>query len=240
MNRYASDANTSGYFGRFGGRYVAETLRPALDSLADAFIQLDGDASFHAELAHLHRTWVGRPTPLLFAENVTRALGGARVYVKMEGLAHTGAHKINNALGQALLAKRLGKTRIIAETGAGQHGLATAAVCAKLRLACRIYMGAVDMARQYPNVFAMEMYGAEVVRVDSGARTLKDAVNAALRDWAASHVDTHYLLGSALGPSPFPAMARYFQSVIGHETREQLREADQTPDRKSTRLNSSH
>ncbi len=216
------------YFGEYGGRYVGETLRPALDNLDVEFIRAWNDPEFHQELKKVQTTFVGRPTPLLFAENVTRALGGAKVYVKMEGLAHTGAHKINNAVGQALLAKRMGKRRVIAETGAGQHGLATASACAKLGLECRVYMGSVDMARQRPNVFAMEMMGAEVVPVESGSRTLKDAINAALREWAATFPDTHYLIGSALGPSPFPEIARRFQEIVGQETKVQMEERGET------------
>ena len=212
------------YFGSYGGRYVGETLRPALDNLDREFTVAWNDPGFHAELAAIQKTFVGRPTPLLFAENSTKALGGAKIYIKMEGLAHTGAHKINNAIGQALLAKRMGKRRIIAETGAGQHGLASAAACAKLGIECRVYMGSVDVARQRPNVFAMEMMGAEVIPVESGSRTLKDAINAALREWAATFPDTHYLIGSALGPSPFPEIARRFQAVIGEETCRQMRD----------------
>jgi len=213
------------YFDRFGGRYAAEVLREALDQLETAFLAAAADREFNRQLEDLGKTFIGRPTPLLFAENVTRELGGAAVYIKLEGLANTGAHKINNALGQILLAKRMGKKRIIAETGAGQHGVATASVCAKFGLPCRIYMGETDMRRQRPNVFWMELFGAEVVPVKSGSRTLKDAVNEALRDWSSSFADTHYLLGSALGPSPFPDMVRYFQSVIGREVRDQVREA---------------
>ena len=179
------------FFGEFGGRYVAEVLRSPLDELETAFVDALADEAFMAEFHRLLSSYVGRPTPLLFAENVTRDVGGAQIYIKLEGLAATGAHKINNALGQALLAKRMGKPRIIAETGAGQHGVATAAVCAKLGLECRVYMGEVDMRRQKPNVFWMEMYGAEVVPVTSGARTLKDAVNEAMRDWSANFADTH-------------------------------------------------
>ncbi|ADN01158.1 tryptophan synthase subunit beta [Spirochaeta thermophila] len=212
------------FFGTFGGRYVAEVLRCPLDELEQAFLEAMADPSFHAELAEAQRHFVGRPTPLMYAENATRALGGSRIYIKLEGLANTGAHKINNALGQALLAKRMGKRRIIAETGAGQHGVATASVCARLGLECTVYMGEVDMARQRPNVYLMELFGAKVVPVRSGSRTLKDAVNEALRDWAASWEDTHYLLGSALGPSPFPDMVREFQSVVGREVVEQIRE----------------
>lgn len=225
-----SDARLADYFGTYGGRYVGETLRPALDNLDHEFEAAWNDPGFHEELRHIRKTFIGRPTPLLFAENATRAIGGAKIYVKMEGLAHTGAHKINNAVGQALLARRMGKRRVIAETGAGQHGLATASACAKLGLECRVYMGSVDVARQRPNVFAMEMMGAEVVPVESGARTLKDAINAALREWAATFPDTHYLIGSALGPSPFPEIARRFQEVIGLETREQMREAGEEID----------
>lgn len=209
-------------FGPFGGRFVAEVLRAPLEELEKAFVEAMADPSFLRELERLQTTYIGRPTPLVFAENATRELGGAEIYIKLEGLANTGAHKINNAVGQALLAKRMGKTRIIAETGAGQHGVATAAICAKLGLPCTIYMGEVDIRRQRPNVFQMELYGAKVVSVTSGDRTLKDAVNEALRDWAGSFADTHYVLGSALGPSPFPDMVREFQSVIGREVQKQI------------------
>jgi len=212
------------FFGAYGGRYVAEMLRSPLDELQAAFLEAAEEASFRETLQATLRDFAGRPTPLLFAENATRALGGARIYVKLEGLAHTGAHKINNAVGQALLARRMGKTRIIAETGAGQHGVATAAVCARLGIPCRVYMGEVDMRRQRPNVFWMERYGAEVVPVKTGSATLKDAVNEALRDWAGSFSTTHYLLGSALGPSPYPDMVREFQSVIGRELAGQMEE----------------
>lgn len=213
-----------GYFDRFGGRYVAEVLRRPLDELERAFTDAMLDPDFGKELETLRADFIGRPTPLLFAGNATRELCGADVYIKMEGLAHTGAHKINNAIGQALLVKRMGKKRVIAETGAGQHGLATASACAKLGLECVIYMGDVDVRRQQPNVAAMELYGAKVVPVMAGSRTLKDAINEAMRDWAASFVDTHYLIGSALGPAPFPDMVRTFQSVIGRETLAQSRE----------------
>lgn len=219
-----------GYFGEFGGRYVAEVLRSPLDELEAAFRSSWADPEFRATFSALLADFVGRPTPLLYAENASRELGGADIYIKLEGLAATGAHKINNALGQALLAKKLGKTRIIAETGAGQHGVATAAVCAKLGLPCRIYMGEVDIRRQRPNVFSMELYGAEVVAVKTGARTLKDAVNEALRDWATSFEDTHYILGSALGPSPFPDIVRSFQSVIADELEVQLAAKGIVPD----------
>jgi tryptophan synthase beta chain len=217
------------YFGEFGGRYVAEVLRRPLDELEREFQAALGDDSFRAELDEIGRDYIGRPTPLLHAQNTSRETGGARIYVKLEGLANTGAHKINNAAGQVLLAKRMGKQRIIAETGAGQHGVATAAVCAKLGLECTIYMGELDIDRQRPNVFWMELFGAQVVPVASGSRTLKDAVNEALRDWAASFSDTHYVIGSALGPSPFPDMVREFQSVVGRETRAQLAERGVEP-----------
>lgn len=216
--------SNNGYFDRFGGRYVAEVLRRPLEELEIAFAEALDSPDFISELEGLRRDFIGRPTPLLFAGNATRAIGGADIYIKMEGLAHTGAHKINNAIAQALLAKRMGKKRIIAETGAGQHGLATASACARLGLECVVYMGEVDVRRQQPNVAAMELYGARVVPVTSGSRTLKDAINEAMRDWAASFDTTHYLIGSALGPAPFPDIVRTFQSVIGKETREQAAE----------------
>ncbi len=217
------------FFGSYGGRFVAEMLRAPLDDLQEAFLQAASDPAFVEELEETLRDFAGRPTPLLHARNASRELGGASIYIKLEGLAHTGAHKINNAVGQALLAKRMGKTRIIAETGAGQHGVATAAICARLGLPCRVYMGEVDMRRQRPNVFWMERYGAEVTPVTTGSATLKDAVNEALRDWAASFPTTHYLLGSALGPSPYPDMVREFQSVIGRELVTQLRQKGVQP-----------
>ncbi len=212
------------FFGSYGGRYVAEMLRTPLDELEAAFLEAIADPEFTRELADTLRDFAGRPTPLLHAANASRELGGACIYLKREGMAHTGAHKINNAVGQALLARRMGKTRIIAETGAGQHGVASAAVCARLGIPCRVYMGEVDMRRQRPNVFWMERYGAEVVPVTSGSATLKDAVSEAMRDWASSFPTTHYLLGSALGPSPYPDMVREFQSVIGRELCGQMRE----------------
>ena len=214
------------YFGEFGGKYVAETLRAPLEELETAFLACMADPGFQDELGILYRDFAGRPTPLYHAENASRKLGGAQVYIKLEGLANTGAHKINNVLGQVLLAKRMGKTRIIAETGAGQHGLATAAVCAKLGLDCCVYMGQVDIIRQHPNVFWMEQFGAKVVPVLTGSQTLKDAINEALRDWASSFEKTHYLIGSALGPSPYPDMAREFQSVVGREVMEQTASRD--------------
>ena len=216
--------SNNGYFDRFGGRYVAEVLRRPLDELETAFTEAMADPAFVAELEGLRRDFIGRPTPLLFAENATRELGGADIYIKMEGLAHTGAHKINNAIAQALLARRMGKRRVIAETGAGQHGLATASACARLGLECVVYMGEVDVRRQQPNVAAMELYGARVVSVTAGTRTLKDAINEAYRDWSASFDTTHYIIGSALGPAPFPDIVRTFQSVIGKETLAQMSE----------------
>ena len=217
------------YFGDFGGRYVAEVLRRPLDELEEAFRVAVAESGFQAEIVRIANEYTGRPTPLLEAENATRELGGARIFIKLEGLANTGAHKVNNVVGQALLAKRMGKHRIIAETGAGQHGLATAAVCAKLGLDCTVFMGEVDIARQRPNVFWMELFGARVVPVSSGSRTLKDAVNEALRDWAGSFENTHYIIGSALGPSPYPDMVREFQSVVGAETESQLNERGVKP-----------
>ncbi|WP_422478264.1 tryptophan synthase subunit beta [Pleomorphochaeta sp. DL1XJH-081] len=210
------------FFNGFGGSYVAEILRRPIEELKIAFEALVDDAEFDKDLLQLQQDFVGRPTPLLFAEHATRELSGPPIYIKLEGYAHTGAHKINNALGQVLLAKRMGKRRIIAETGAGQHGIATAAACARLGMECVVYMGAVDVMRQQPNVAGMELYGAKVVPVYSGAQTLKDAINEAMRDWAANFQDTHYLIGSALGPAPFPHIVRTFQSVIGRELREQL------------------
>lgn len=214
----------NGFFDNFGGKYVAEVLRRPLDELELAFNDAIKDPLFIKELETIQRDYIGRETPLLFAETATKLLGGAQIYIKLEGLANTGAHKINNAIGQCLLAKRMGKKRIIAETGAGQHGVATAAACAKLGLDCTVYMGEVDVRRQQPNVAAMELYGAKVHAVTSGSRTLKDAVNEAMRDWAANPDTTHYVLGSALGPAPFPDMVREFQSVIGREVERQTAE----------------
>lgn len=213
-----------GFFDTFGGKYVAEVLRRPLDELELAFNEAIKDPLFIKELETIQRDYIGRETPLLFAETATKLLGGAQIYIKLEGLANTGAHKINNAIGQCLLAKRMGKKRIIAETGAGQHGVATAAACAKLGLDCTVYMGEVDVRRQQPNVAAMELYGAKVHAVTSGSRTLKDAVNEAMRDWAANPDTTHYVLGSALGPAPFPDMVREFQSIIGREVERQAAE----------------
>jgi tryptophan synthase beta chain len=211
-----------GYFGEFGGRFVPETLVPALDELTAAFESARHDPAFQRRFADLQATYTGRPTPLSYAARLSEHLGGARIYLKREDLAHTGAHKINNALGQALLAERMGKRRIVAETGAGQHGVATATVCALLGMECHVYMGSVDMARQRPNVFRMKLLGAEVIPVESGSRTLKDAINEAIRDWVTNVGTTHYLLGSALGPHPYPLIVREFQRVIGEEARAQM------------------
>jgi tryptophan synthase beta chain len=209
-------------FGPYGGQYVPETLMPALIELEQAFVQAWADPGFHREYDHLMASFVGRPTPLTYARRLSEKLGGAQIYLKREDLAHTGAHKINNALGQALLMKRMDKHRLVAETGAGQHGVASATVAALLGLECIVYMGAVDMVRQEPNVFRMKLLGAEVCAVTSGTQTLKDAINEAIRDWVTNVRDTHYLLGSALGPHPYPTMVREFQSVIGREAREQM------------------
>lgn len=220
-----------GYFGEFGGRFVPETLIPALDELTAAYKVAMADPEFQANLAHLQRTYTGRPTPVTHAARLSQRLGGAQIYLKREDLAHTGAHKINNAIGQALLAQRMGKQRIVAETGAGQHGVASATVCALLGLECHVYMGSVDMARQQPNVFRMKLLGAEVIPVESGSKTLKDAINEAIRDWVTNVRTTFYLLGSALGPHPYPMMVRDFQSVIGTEARQQiLQESGRLPD----------
>lgn len=210
------------YFGEFGGRYIPEVLVPAFDELEAAWEKYRIDPDFLAELGRLQEDFVGRPTPLLFAGNLTRKTGGARIWLKLEALAQTGAHKINNALGQGLLAQRMGKRRVIAETGAGQHGLATASVAAKLGLECEIFMGEIDVARQHPNVFGMRLFGATVTPVTEGTRTLTDAVNAAMKSWTERVGDTHYLIGSALGPHPFPEIVRTFQAVIGREVRAQF------------------
>ncbi|MBS7261649.1 MAG: tryptophan synthase subunit beta [Treponema sp.] len=216
--------STDGFFDNYGGKYVAEVLRRPLDELEVAFKKYMADPEFIDELKVIRHDYIGRETPLYYAPAATKLLGGAKIYIKLEGLANTGAHKINNAIGQCLLAKRMGKQRIIAETGAGQHGLATAAACAKLGLDCTIYMGEIDLKRQQPNVATMEMYGAKVHAVKSGSRTLKDAVNEAMRDWTAHPDTTHYVLGSALGPAPFPDIVREFQSVIGYEVEQQCKE----------------
>ena len=215
----------NGRFGAYGGRFVPETLMNALEELEGSYRAAQADEEFQVELRTLARHYVGRPTPLYYAENLTRELGGARIYLKREDLAHTGAHKINNALGQGLLARRMGKKRVIAETGAGQHGVATATVCAMLKQECVVYMGVEDIHRQALNVFRMRLLGADVRPVDSGSRTLKDAINECIRDWVTNVETTHYLIGSVVGPHPYPMMVRDFQSIIGRESREQILEA---------------
>lgn len=220
------EPNEQGYWGDFGGRYVPETLVAPIDELTEAYFTYRDDAGFRAEMDGLLKDFVGRPSPLYFAERLTEKLGGAKIYLKREDLNHTGAHKINNCVGQILLARRMGKQRIIAETGAGQHGVATATVCAHFGLECVVYMGTEDMRRQELNVFRMRLLGAEVRGVDSGSKTLKDAINEALRDWVTNVDTTYYLLGSALGPHPYPLMVRDFQSIIGREAREQILEKE--------------
>ncbi|WP_423225886.1 tryptophan synthase subunit beta [Candidatus Amarolinea aalborgensis] len=222
MNQVIETPDAAGHFGPYGGKFVPETLMPALDELEAAYLDAMGDAAFRAELDDLLMTYVGRPTPLTHARRLSEHLGGAQIYLKREDLAHSGAHKINNALGQALLVKRMGKRRVVAETGAGQHGVATATACALLGLECVVYMGTVDMARQQPNVFRMKLLGAEVRGVESGSKTLKDAITEAIRDWVTNVHTTHYLLGSALGPHPYPRMVRDFQRIIGVEARQQM------------------
>jgi tryptophan synthase beta chain len=225
------DPDDRGYFGAYGGRFVPETLVAPIDELARAYFRVRADEAFQEQLSHLFVHYVGRPTPLYEAARLSANWGGARVFLKREDLTHTGAHKINNALGQALLAQRMGKRRIVAETGAGQHGVASATACALLGLACDVYMGAEDMERQAPNVLRMRLLGATVRRVEAGSRTLKDAINEAMRDWVTNVDDTYYLLGSALGPHPYPLMVREFQSVIGREARAQvLAQAGRLPD----------
>jgi len=214
--------DSRGYFGTYGGRFVPETLVPALDELTSAYKEAKADSSFWAEFDSLSRDYSGRPTPLYFAERLSNHCGGVQIFLKREDLAHTGAHKINNALGQGILARRMGKQRIIAETGAGQHGVAAAAICALLGLDCIIYMGEEDVHRQSLNVFRMKLMGAEVRPVSGGSQTLKDAINEAIRDWVTNVRDSYYLLGSVVGPHPYPLMVRDFQSVIGKETREQI------------------
>src|SRR5438093_5982923 len=216
------DPDARGYFGEFGGRFVPETLVEPVEELERAYLAARDDAKFGAELDRLLKHYVGRPTPVYEALRLSAAFGGARVFLKREDLTHTGAHKINNAMGQALLAQRMGKRRIVAETGAGQHGVASATACALLGLECVVYMGAEDMARQALNVFRMHLLGAAVERVDAGSRTLKDAINEAMRDWVSNVETTYYLLGSVLGPHPYPLMVREFQSVIGQEARQQI------------------
>jgi tryptophan synthase beta chain len=225
-NTLRSGPDGRGRFGEFGGRFVAETLMPLILELETAYEAAKADPSFQREIDYYLKHYVGRPSALWFAERLTRELGGAKIYFKRDELNHTGAHKINNCIGQILLARRMGKTRIIAETGAGQHGVATATVCALFGLPCTIYMGAVDVERQKPNVFRMKLLGAEIVAVTSGAATLKDAMNDAMRDWVANVRDTFYIIGTAAGPHPYPAMVRDFQCVIGEEAKAQLQEAE--------------
>src|SRR5690242_11546604 len=221
-----SQPDATGHFGPYGGRFVPEVLMAPLEELEHAYHKAASDPAFQAELADLLHNYAGRPTPLYYAKRLSEMLGGAKIYLKREDLLHTGAHKINNTLGQVLLARRMNKQRIVAETGAGQHGVATATVCALFGLDCVVYMGSEDMRRQALNVFRMQLLGAEVRSVDAGSRTLKDAINEALRDWVTNVADTYYLLGSALGPHPYPVMVRDFQSVIGRETRTQILEKE--------------
>jgi tryptophan synthase beta chain len=231
MNATRRDPDARGYFGEFGGRFVPETLVEPIEALERAYLTARDDERFQEELSRLLKQYVGRPTPVYPASRLTEAWGGARIFLKREDLTHTGAHKINNAMGQALLAVRMGKRRIVAETGAGQHGVATATACALLGLDCHVYMGAEDMDRQALNVFRMRLLGAEVLRVDAGSRTLKDAINEAMRDWVTNVGETYYLLGSVLGPHPYPLMVREFQAVIGREARPQILElAGRLPD----------
>lgn len=231
LNSYRSGPDEEGMFGIFGGRFVAETLMPLMLELEKAYNEAKNDPEFHAELKELSTNYAGRPSKLYFAEGLTNHLGGAKIYFKREDLNHTGSHKINNCLGQILLAKRMGKTRIIAETGAGQHGVASATVAARFGLPCVVYMGATDVERQKPNVFRMQLLGAEVNAVAAGNGTLKDAMNEALRDWVTNVEDTYYLIGTAAGPHPYPELVRDFQTVIGTEAREQvLDQAGRLPD----------
>ncbi len=226
LNSFRNGPDGRGRFGDFGGRFVAETLMPLVLDVERAYEAARADPTFQAEIDRLLRDYVGRPSPLWFAERLTAELGGAKIYLKRDELNHTGSHKINNCIGQILLARRMGRTRIIAETGAGQHGVATATVCALFGLPCTVYMGAVDVERQQPNVFRMRLLGAKVVSVTAGASTLKDAMNEAMRDWVANVSDTYYLIGTVAGPHPYPAMVRDFQSVIGTEARAQMLAAE--------------
>jgi tryptophan synthase beta chain len=226
LNTYRAGPDQTGHFGIYGGRYVPETLMPLLSEVEEAYEAAKADPAFRAEFDNLMTHYVGRPSPLYFASRITEHCGGAKIYFKRDELNHTGAHKINNTLGQVLLARRMGKTRVIAETGAGQHGVATATVCALFGIPCVVYMGAVDIERQKPNVFRMKLLGAEVVPVSTGSSTLKDAMNGALRDWVAHVDDTFYVIGTVAGPHPYPVMVRDFQSVIGIETREQIMAAE--------------
>src|SRR6476660_757264 len=226
MTNLTTQPDDHGHWGPYGGRFVPETLMAPLEELTHAFLDVKEDPTFQSDLASLLKNYAGRPTPWFYAQRLTKHAGGAKIYLKREDLLHTGAHKINNTLGQVLLARRMGKRRIIAETGAGQHGVATATVCALFDLDCVVYMGSEDMKRQALNVFRMNLLGADVREVNAGSRTLKDAINEALRDWVTNVADTYYLLGSALGPHPYPMMVRDFQSVIGNETREQILETE--------------
>ena len=226
LNSYRTGPDESGRFGLYGGRFVAETLMPLILQVQQAYEDAKADPSFQAEIDYYAKHYVGRPSPLYFAKRMTEHLGGAKIYFKRDELNHTGSHKINNVMGQILLARRMGKTRIIAETGAGQHGVATATACALFDMPCKVYMGSVDVARQSPNVFRMKLLGAEVEAVESGSKTLKDALNEAMRDWVANVEDTLYIIGTVAGPHPYPAMVRDFQSVIGNETKEQMMEAE--------------
>jgi tryptophan synthase beta chain len=225
-NSFQTGPDDKGHFGIFGGRYVSETLMPLVLKVEAEYAKATKDPSFLAELDDLNKHYIGRPSPLYYAERLTKHLGGAKIYFKREELNHTGAHKINHAIGQVLLAKRMGKTRVIAETGAGQHGVATATVAARFGLKCTVFMGAVDMERQKPNVFRMRLLGAEVKPVTSGSATLKDAMNDAMRDWVTNVHDTFYIIGTVAGPHPYPMMVRDFQSIIGRETREQILERE--------------
>tara|TARA_B100000989_G_scaffold242911_1_gene189859 strand:- start:198 stop:1406 length:1209 start_codon:yes stop_codon:yes gene_type:complete len=230
-NTYKNYPNEKGYFGQFGGRYVSETLMPLIIEVEKQYEKIKNDKNFINEFNNYLKTYVGRPSPLFFAERITNDLGGAKIYFKRDELNHTGAHKINNCMGQILLAKKMGKSRIIAETGAGQHGVATATVCALFGLPCIVYMGEKDIERQSPNVFRMKLLGAEIRSVSTGSKSLKDAMNEALRDWVTNVNDTFYIIGTAAGPHPYPAMVRDFQSVIGKEVREQLEEVEgKSPD----------
>ena len=225
-NSFRTGPDERGHFGNYGGRFVAETLMPLILELEKAYAEAKSDPAFQKEMDGYLTHYVGRPSPLYFAERLTEHLGGAKIYFKRDELNHTGAHKVNNVLGQILLARRMGKSRVIAETGAGQHGVATATLCARFGLQCVVYMGAVDVERQKPNVFRMRMLGAEVRPVESGSKTLKDAMNEALRDWVTNVADTFYCIGTVAGPHPYPAMVRDFQSIIGKETREQMLQAE--------------
>ena len=226
MSKFSSYPDASGYFGPYGGRFVAETLMPLILEVEQAYAEARNDPAFMQELAYFYTHYVGRPSPLLRVDRIAQHLGGAKIYFKREELNHTGAHKINNCIGQALLAQRMGKKRIIAETGAGQHGVATATICARLGMECHVFMGSKDIERQSPNVFRMNLLGAHLHSVDSGSATLKDAMNEALRDWTANVDDSYYLIGTVAGPHPYPMMVRDFQKIIGEELREQMLEAE--------------